>query len=309
MLTICYLQTHSNLGFHYFDRSLKRANIPVENIVHVGFGEKFQGWKWRMEQYLKVCEQRHDDDIILFTDADDVLLLENLSTIQERFRQYDTRLLVSSERGPCGANCTPLDKFWKVHQLPDLLNRYVNGGGIMGYASDLTRMWKWGLENEFTDDQKMMGAYLNEFPDRGFVDIHQEIFYCANRYATEHYSIDASHTFVIRVDESGEEIRPCLIHFAYLEKENAMLRALQVERPSFGAYDSAVNVLFPQENLRSSSHTHNVLSVSSLTWLIISVCLMVVIIGLAIAVYIYHRKLTHKTSTEHLLVTNNNQNT
>ena len=98
-----------------------------------------------MKKYLK---DKHDDDIILFTDAYDVFYADNLETIHERFLDMGNDIIFSGEM-VCWPKPELMDKF------PDSPTRFrfINSGTYIGRAKELRRLMNHESIKDNEDDQ------------------------------------------------------------------------------------------------------------------------------------------------------------
>jgi hypothetical protein len=153
----------------------------------VGEGEKWVGFLNKMNGYLRELSSLKDDQVVVLSDARDVVALRPPSEFGKGFLSYGGRVVVSMELfcegymtddRTTGVQCIPLTKYWKHYNLTELPNRkYVNSGLIAGYAKDLIRMLSWILEHKYTDDQLGLCNYLNAFPHLVYADVKAEMLH------------------------------------------------------------------------------------------------------------------------------------
>ena len=98
-----------------------------------------------MKKYLK---DKHDDDIILFTDAYDVFYADNLETIHERFIDMGNDIIFSGEM-VCWPKPELMDKF---PESPTRF-RFINSGTYIGRARELRRLMNHDKIKDNEDDQ------------------------------------------------------------------------------------------------------------------------------------------------------------
>ena len=108
-----------------------------------------------MNEFLKNIP---DNDIVLFTDAYDVFYADNLDTIVERFKDFNSETVFSAE-SICWPNPNIADQF-KVSNTP---YKYLNSGTYIGYASELKKIMAYKPIKDHEDDQLyVQEIYLND---------------------------------------------------------------------------------------------------------------------------------------------------
>ena len=189
-LVISYENDKTNTNSLLFHKILERNNW---DYLFVGEGEKWNGFKNKINGYYNILQKLHQDKIVLLSDARDVFCLRS----PKHFIQYlnakldlKEQILVSAEMFLVGHmdwteeiisnylqktnkpydnvfwQGIPLNKYWSFHNkqndLP--LRKYVNSGLIVGKVSNLLKMWKWILDNDISDDQLGVAKYTETFP-------------------------------------------------------------------------------------------------------------------------------------------------
>jgi len=157
------------------------------NYKLVGEGEKWEGFPTRMRCYIKELSELKEDQIVLLSDARDVVAVRPPNEFVKGFLSYGGRVVTSMELfcegymtddKTTGSQCIPLTKYWKHYNLTELPNRkYVNMGLVAGHAKDLIAMLTWILENKYTDDQLGLCNYLNAFPHLVCADVHADLLH------------------------------------------------------------------------------------------------------------------------------------
>ena len=85
--------THNDGYYDALLESCKRNNI---NLIVLGFNEKWKGFSWRFNLIIDYIKNLKDDDIILFIDAFDVIILKDIEEIKKRFINNFTKPIVIS---------------------------------------------------------------------------------------------------------------------------------------------------------------------------------------------------------------------
>ena len=145
------------------------------------------------------------NDIVLFTDAYDVMVLASPSELISKFMEMDCDILVNSE-----VNCFPerADEKEEFNKLnPTKRNRYLNSGCYIGYAYAIKKMNSWieyqssiVPEEYHAGDQMLMQDYFLKNHDKpGFmasyhikIDVESQIFFCMNSLESSQQELKAS---------------------------------------------------------------------------------------------------------------------
>ena len=161
--------THSQGYFPVLEESCKRHNI---NLTVLGFNQKWGGFFMKFKLIREFLNTKQDDDIIMFIDAFDVIILQNTNIILKRFLKYKTNILISQDDTPNDL----IHSYFYYKIFNKCKNTYINSGGYMGYCKYLKQMFNLMCEtNDCSllngDDQVMLGS-LGSQP---FFDKHIKI--------------------------------------------------------------------------------------------------------------------------------------
>jgi hypothetical protein len=190
--------------------SCEKLNI---NLVILGWGEKWKGFTWRFELVRKYLETLNCDDVCVFIDAFDVIILKSLDEILKRFLKYNTPILFSKDG--------KLNNF--IHEIlykrcfKKCKNYNINAGTYMGYVWALKLMFdKICEKNDCNvldkDDQELLISLCEDpfFDKYVKIDVDQDIF--LNILTTNIFSdkIDYTTNKTAVLNDYGKE--PCIIH-------------------------------------------------------------------------------------------------
>ncbi len=160
----------------------------------VGAGDEWNGWRTRMMKYRDVLSTLDPNKIVVMTDARDVFCTRRPTRFVENFKKYDKKIVVSMELFGEGEikydptklyyQVTWIENYWKMYNIDhDKTHRkFVNNGLVAGYAGELIKFYTWAIDNGFTDDQKALGAYVNEFPELIYADINAELLHTCGAF-------------------------------------------------------------------------------------------------------------------------------
>lgn len=155
----------------------------------VGAGDAWDGWKTRMTKYCEVLSTLDPNKIVIMTDARDVFCTRCPAKFLQNFKKYNKKIIVSMELFCEGDTkydpnksywqVTWIENYWKMYNIDhDKIHRkFVNNGLVAGYVGELIKFYTWSIDNGYTDDQKALGAYVNQFPELIYADIDAELLH------------------------------------------------------------------------------------------------------------------------------------
>ncbi|XP_072428108.1 procollagen-lysine,2-oxoglutarate 5-dioxygenase 2 isoform X2 [Chiloscyllium punctatum] len=154
-LLVLTVATKETDGFKRFMQTAQHLNYTVKvlgteeewrggNIPHtIGGGQKVRLLKEEMQNHAD-----RDDLVVLFTDSYDVLFASGPEELLNKFQQFNHKVVFAAE-GLIWPDNRLADKYPKVRSG----KRFLNSGGIIGYASSINRIVeKWKLQDN-DDDQ------------------------------------------------------------------------------------------------------------------------------------------------------------
>uniref|UniRef100_A0A8C5FU23 procollagen-lysine 5-dioxygenase n=1 Tax=Gadus morhua TaxID=8049 RepID=A0A8C5FU23_GADMO len=154
-LLVITAATEETDGYKRFMRTAKEFNYTVKVL---GLGEEWKGGdvantvgggqkvRWLKKELLKHGDQRHL--VILFVDSYDVIFASGPEELLRRFRRYGHRVIFSAE-GFCWPDQRLASKYPPVH----VGKKYLNSGGFMGYAPDISSIVQQWRNKDSDDDQ------------------------------------------------------------------------------------------------------------------------------------------------------------
>ena len=170
----------------FFIDSLKKNKW---NYKLIGVGDTWQNFvKTRVTAYLHELSQLPDEQLVVLSDARDVVCLRPPNYFKDGFLSFGRNIIVSMELFCEGQmdetkvtkkiQCVPLTKYWNYYSKQDRPNRkFANMGLLTGYANDLRHLLSWIIENNYTDDQLGLCNYMNTFPERSAADVNAELLH------------------------------------------------------------------------------------------------------------------------------------
>ncbi|XP_060849182.1 procollagen-lysine,2-oxoglutarate 5-dioxygenase isoform X1 [Rhopalosiphum padi] len=163
-LLVLTVASEKNDGYKRF---IDSANLNGLKTKVLGFDKPWQGGNmnsvgggYKLNLYLEALEpyKNNDNLAVLLTDAYDVVILANSSTILNKFTEFDSSIVISTEN-----SCWPDRKLADQYPTVDQNGyRFLNSGGIIGYASKLYKFLSEKPIKNLGDDQlHLTNLYLN----------------------------------------------------------------------------------------------------------------------------------------------------
>lgn len=198
---VCTVASYKNANFNKLLLSCEKNHIDLE-VIGLGLPYYGNGTKLvLMAEYLKTLS---DNEIVMFVDAFDVILVADKELILEKFLNMNTSFLMSAEK-----NCYPSQLFNRYPPMQHAF-RYINTGSYIGYVRDL-KAWLEDLppvNSSASDQLQVSDHYLN-----GHVffelDHYCELFLPLYLVKDQELVIDVENRKVHCLTTNSE---PCVIH-------------------------------------------------------------------------------------------------
>ncbi len=186
-LHVVTIATHKDGYYDALIESGKRNNIDIKTL---GWGQKWKGFTMKYELLNKYLDSIPEDDIVIFVDAYDVILLETKDEILNRFYSYQSPIVLSVEIPPE----IPIIQYLYNKIFAKCENYNINSGLYIGYAWALKRLYSIICQNgkcekDNIDDQVLLIDVCNNknfFNKYIEVDEQRKIF-CNTIGHTENY--------------------------------------------------------------------------------------------------------------------------
>ena len=183
---------NTNANTDNFIRTLKNNDW---NYTIIGRGEKWVHFvETRTKSYLRYLKNLNPKQIVVISDARDVFCVRNKHNFIKDFHKYNKKLLVSMELFAEGTmnyepsktyfQVTFIENYWKLNNIDHnkIIRKFVNNGLITGYVENLINCFQWIIDNNYTDDQKGLGGYINTFPELFYADINADILHTSGAF-------------------------------------------------------------------------------------------------------------------------------
>jgi hypothetical protein len=147
----------------YLNIYLNKCKEEGLNYKILGWNEKWKGFSWKFNLVYEYLQDLDDNEIVIFTDAHDVILIKNIEEIYKKFLNFQTPILFSIEKEPDFF----LHNIGYKKMFPKVWDKfYVNSGMYIGYVWALKELFfrlktQYDLQNE-DDDQQKLAKFLND---------------------------------------------------------------------------------------------------------------------------------------------------
>uniref|UniRef100_A0A8C4GN35 procollagen-lysine 5-dioxygenase n=1 Tax=Dicentrarchus labrax TaxID=13489 RepID=A0A8C4GN35_DICLA len=171
-LLVITAATEETDGFTRFMRTAREFNYTVRVL---GLGEDWKGGdvartvgggqkvRWLKKELLKHSDKK--DMVVMFVDSYDVIFASGPEELLSKFSRLGHRVVFSAE-GFCWPDQRLASKYPEVHAG----KRYLNSGGFIGFASDLsTIVQQWKYKDNDDDQLFYTRIYLDKIQRRAKV--------------------------------------------------------------------------------------------------------------------------------------------
>jgi hypothetical protein len=158
----------------YYDDLIESCRRNKIELIVLGYGKKWQGFAWKFSLMKDFVDNLKDDsDIVIFLDAYDIIATQDISVIKERFLEFGSPLVFSSETVYKDYN--QLQIYARKKMFGYCAKAHVNSGAYMGYVYALKQLFSYICKKfdcadpKFSqlDDQMIFTSICN---DDDFVD-------------------------------------------------------------------------------------------------------------------------------------------
>jgi hypothetical protein len=167
----------------YLDVLRKNAKDKNINLYVLGYGEKWQGLWWKSKKYLEFLDNCEPDEIVMIVDGYDVIIPGTKNGIVNKFKNFDTDIVISCEPTLSYINNTIYTNshFYTSKKYFNCKTEYLlNSGTIIGYADKMKilfqRMLDYNIKNNIKSDQYALNSIKKDDIDYK-LDIYSEIFW------------------------------------------------------------------------------------------------------------------------------------
>ncbi len=180
-MRVITVATHSKGYFPILQESCRTNQLQLDVL---GFGKKWQGFQWRFQLMREYLQKLPRDEVVVFVDGYDVFAVADERTIMERFLEFRSPIVVSTE----------VRESWVSQKMYErVFGKSCNGwnlnaGLYMGYCWALLKMYdsicdSFDCSDLTLDDQKMFMTFCRT----------------ANHFYNEHVKIDKQSKLFLNV--------------------------------------------------------------------------------------------------------------
>jgi len=202
-----HICTVANRPDPYLDKLIQSCEIHGIQLEILGMNEPYYGNSTKMFRLREYLNALRDEEIILFVDAFDVLIIADKNTILQKFLKMSVPFVMAAEK-----HCWPCEKYINEEYLPcQTPFKYLNTGTYIGYVSHLK---KWiddlALNIHWCDQAQTIEHWSRNAENKKLYhfDCNCELFLPLFIVGKEEVIIDESGIFHCLTTHST----PCMIH-------------------------------------------------------------------------------------------------
>lgn len=230
-MKVITVATHSERYYPVLVQSCKRHNV---DLVTLGWGQKWKGFTWRFELLLEYLKSLDPNELVVFIDAYDVVVLQDAEVIEKRFHELqgktEAKLIVGWERAK-----SPLIEGLSLLIFRKCKGTRLNMGTYMGYCKDIYAILKdvCSMYNckDVKDDQVLFTKYCGVKPSRIHIDTGLDLFFVING-ALKHLDMQRDGISIVNgsVHINGGKT-PCFFHGIGATNMNEIIEKLGYDNP------------------------------------------------------------------------------
>lgn len=202
-LHVCTVASRSHPNLEKLIASCEQNKIQLEIL---GMGQPYGSNMDKLRFMRSYCEQLPDDDMILFVDAFDMLILADQDEIASRFLSLNVPMLMAAE-----ILCWPLKGSAKFHTRTASPFKYINTGGYIGWVKAIKR-WLNAFDEILLSGTSDQGAAQKLMMKKKYyyaIDHACAIFLCLYRVPTDAVYIDSINK---KITCAYTNSTPCVLH-------------------------------------------------------------------------------------------------
>jgi hypothetical protein len=201
-LHVCTVASHKSFGLDQLLKSAAHFQVPVKVM---GIGLPYQGNGMKLIYVRECLDQLPQDDVLMFIDAFDCLILANAKTILANFLAMQSPFIISVE-----SNCHPFRNLAVQYPWVPTPYRYINSGSFIGYVGYMQQLLDdlAPITRNASDQGQFTKHYLRN-SHKYRLDYYQQLFWALQGTPQTEMEIDhKNHRVRSRLTGSY----PCVIH-------------------------------------------------------------------------------------------------
>jgi hypothetical protein len=168
MVKLVTVATHIDGYLPWLEKSCKRFNIK---LIKLGYGQKWLGFSWRFKLMIDYLKTIDPNELVIFIDAYDVMMLRPLNNIEEYYnniiKMNKCKIIISEDRA------IPFyqDIIGKIY-FDDYKSSRINAGSYLGKALDILEILSNINKNinDDDDDQILFTEYYKNNLNQFYID-------------------------------------------------------------------------------------------------------------------------------------------
>ncbi len=194
LVTVC---THSD---GYYAALVAAAKAHHFNLVTLGFGLKWRGFTWRFQLLTEYLAKQPDTELIVVSDAYDVVVRRDAQELAARFRELKVPAVFSMDRSFLHAPRWYPGRYAFHKKFPFAPGYHLCAGVYMGTAKGLRCLLRavQMMPNDYNDDQRMFAFLTHVHPELIHLDVDSRLFHNLSAFPAH--------------NESALIDRACLVH-------------------------------------------------------------------------------------------------
>ena len=121
----------------YYDALIESCKRNEIELIVLGYGEKWQGFAWRFLLIKQFLETLVDNDVVICIDAYDLISTQHISVIKERFIEFNSPIVLSTE----DVDDYSIQYYARKKIFGHCNKANVCGGAYMGYVYALKKLY------------------------------------------------------------------------------------------------------------------------------------------------------------------------
>lgn len=161
--------------FPYLLQSCKKQGIDLDVL---GWGQKWQGFTWRLYLIVEYLQGLSDEEVVCFIDAYDVVMLRPAAELESFFKEFADAAGCKMIVG-CDKPINMLYKMFVSWHFGKCQDKNLNAGTYIGFAGYIKRVLTAILQsspNSHEDDQVQMIRYCKSDPSSIYIDCDSVFF-------------------------------------------------------------------------------------------------------------------------------------
>ena len=173
MVKLITVATHDDGYLPWLEKSCKRFNTE---LIKLGYGQKWLGYSWRFRLIIDYFKTIDPEEIIIFIDAYDVIMLRPLDDIEEYYNniiKMTNKKIIISEDKPYNQFINMLARIY----FGTCKDTRINAGSYLGKAKHILEILNKLKYNDDDDDQVLFTSYFKNNPEEIYIDTDNIFFF------------------------------------------------------------------------------------------------------------------------------------